>query len=287
MTEQPTNRRVRDFYRENPFPYYDLSDFPTFDHLKQRASGYVRRLDQSIGSHATVLEAGCGTGQLCNYLAHNPGRRIIGVDVVQASLELGSGLRNQLGFRNLEFLQANLFNLPFREERFDVVLCHGVLHHLHDPQGGFRKLSGLLRQGGGIAVGLYHRLGRRRHWRRAREVRDLGVVDIELPGCYRPPGENENPRTRSSWFLDAFHHPHESGHLLLETAGWFRKNGITVTASVPSFRWGAGFWGTHPFFEPFEISRWHRNAFTFLCRDLRWWVKPTENGYFILFGRKE
>jgi SAM-dependent methyltransferase len=289
MTRSRTPRVVRDFYETNPFPYYDLEEFPTFDHLKRRASGYVRRLDLSIDSHATLLEVGCGTGQLCNYLAHIPTRRIIGIDFVKASLELAGRLRDQLDHRNLELMRADLFHLPFREECFDVVLCHGVLHHTEEPERGFHLLARLVKPGGGLAIGLYHRLGRRGHRRRAREMAVADGIARERPDYYRPAAEAEaeNVKRLSSWYRDSFQHPYESGHLLVETARWFGRNGLTMTGSIPALEWGAGFWGERPFFGAVRrpSPRWRTLAC--IASDLRWWARPVENGYFLVFGRKE
>ncbi len=280
-------RTVRKFYQEHPFPDFDLGDFPTFEHLKQRASPYVRRLNQSIGSRAIILEVGCGTGQLSNYLAHISTRQVIGIDFSHASLSLARKLRDQLGFHNLEFLQSDLFGLPLPEEHFDFVLCHGVLHHTPEPRRGLHLLSRMLKPGGGIVIGLYHRLGRRRHWRESRKISELWDDDSVRTLKYRPSKEPDNPRTISSWFTDMYLHPYESGHLLVETTAWFREIGLTVTASVPAFEWGAGIWSSRPFFEVRGISRWQRNRLTYLFNDLRWWIKPVERGYFLLFGRKE
>ena len=53
-------------------------------------------------------------------------------------------------------------------ERFDVIDCTGVLHHLEDPVAGWKILCSLLRPGGVMRVGLYSETARR-HVVRARE----------------------------------------------------------------------------------------------------------------------
>lgn len=54
-------------------------------------------------------------------------------------------------------------------ERFDVIECSGVLHHLKDPVAGGRALCSLLRQGGVMRLGLYSEIARR-HVVRARDM---------------------------------------------------------------------------------------------------------------------
>jgi SAM-dependent methyltransferase len=47
------------------------------------------------------------------------------------------------------------------ERRFDLIECVGVLHHLADPERGWRILTGLLRPGGVMKIGLYSEAARR------------------------------------------------------------------------------------------------------------------------------
>lgn len=277
---------VNRFYDRNPFPYYELSDYPTFDDLKKDASAYVRRLDQNIGSRARILDAGCGTGLLSNYLAHIPTRTLVGLDFSAESLNLAESLRRQMRSRNLRFVQGDLFRPPFGKSQFDVVICHGVLHHTADPEGGFRVLCDRLAPGGSIAVGLYHLLGRRRHWKRIKSGDD-GSGDRRTPAVY-PRDERPRPdRTFSSWEADQCQHPHESGHLLAGAARWFRKNDLVVTGRIPTIGQGADALGGRPFFERSDRRSWKTSTLFLLLVDLWLWKKSPENGYYVIFGRKK
>jgi len=273
---------VKAFYRTNPFPYFDVKEYATFDDLKRRASGYVRRLDQCVGSRARILEVGCGTGQLSNYLAHIPTRMVVGMDFSPASLALANKLRHQLGFDNLYFLEANLFDPPFVEHRFDLIICHGVLHHTTDPRGGFRVMTRLLKPDGCVAIGLYHRLGRRKHRKQVKKFQKTGEFNRSYSGYRRLSEEYIRKDVSQSWFADQYLHPRESGHLLTETVSWFEENGLDVTGSVPSLSQPLS---ERPFFSSKGLTKWRKNRIAYLLTDLRWWLKPFENGYFVVFGR--
>jgi SAM-dependent methyltransferase len=56
------------------------------------------------------------------------------------------------------FVQADLMALPFAAGAFDLAFSFGVLHHLPDPEAGFKKLVALVRPGGRVLVYLYHAL---------------------------------------------------------------------------------------------------------------------------------
>src|SRR5947208_15775224 len=60
---------VRRFYERTPFPGYPPRD--TLQALRARAerSPFARLLDEAIASDARIADVGCGTGQMCLFLA--------------------------------------------------------------------------------------------------------------------------------------------------------------------------------------------------------------------------
>src|SRR5881296_1859283 len=66
---------------------------------------------------ATVLDAGCGVGYGCAYLARTA-MRVTGVD---RSTEALAYAREHHSAPNVEFVEADLLELPFPDASFDVV----------------------------------------------------------------------------------------------------------------------------------------------------------------------
>jgi SAM-dependent methyltransferase len=100
-----------------------------------------------------VLECGCGTGSQTVLLAsRNPGARIVSVDLSAASLKQARARVEAAGHRNVEFRQADLFDLPFGEERFDHVFVCFVLEHLAEPAAALETMKRVLRHGGTITA---------------------------------------------------------------------------------------------------------------------------------------
>src|SRR5260221_6369036 len=111
---------MKSFYEATPFPNYD--DLDSSGALREKAARGVcaRLLDEQIRHGSRILEVGCGTGQLSNFLGLTWGRSVLGADVCLNSLKLAQKFRKQNQIENTSFVQMNLFRPVFRAETFDV-----------------------------------------------------------------------------------------------------------------------------------------------------------------------
>src|SRR2546422_7837137 len=128
--------QVRGFYMAAPFPGYAPEE--TYCGLRARASRspFARSLDAAIPGDGTVLEMGCGTGQLSLFLA-SAQRLVVGADLTRAALELGHRAAERFGVHGVRFVETDLHSPGLRAEAFDVVVCSGVLHHTANPGESF------------------------------------------------------------------------------------------------------------------------------------------------------
>ena len=134
-------------------PYVHGYDEAARIRLQDQARSLVDLLhsDTSYPAGSTVLEAGCGTGAQTVTLARNsPGARITSIDVSAVHLEEARARVKAAGHTNVEFRQADLFDLE--KELFDHVFVCFVLEHLSRPREALAVLKGLLRPGGTITV---------------------------------------------------------------------------------------------------------------------------------------
>jgi SAM-dependent methyltransferase len=125
------------------------------ERLQDQAGTLVELLhsDTSYPAGSTVLEAGCGVGAQTVTLAHrSPEARFTSVDVSAESLAEAERRAGEAGIANVEFRQADIFDLPFEVEAFDHVFVCFVLEHLAEPTRALETLRGLLKPGGTITV---------------------------------------------------------------------------------------------------------------------------------------
>jgi Flp pilus assembly protein TadD/SAM-dependent methyltransferase len=164
--DDEVSRSVQHQYEENPYPRWVKLPSPG---KAFSLEGYLHRNFPRASWHPfepgagiDILVAGCGTGREPIELAQQfEGARVLAVDLSLASLCYARRKTEELRLRNVEYAQADIIKLDSIGRTFDLVASVGVLHHLADPVGGWRKLLALLRPGGFMLLGLYSELGRR------------------------------------------------------------------------------------------------------------------------------
>jgi 2-polyprenyl-3-methyl-5-hydroxy-6-metoxy-1,4-benzoquinol methylase len=173
-----TSLQVMRQYEENPYPRWIFSPLTVF--AADRAQGKIDDGGKvSAGeikpSPAEILIAGCGTGQHSVQVAQLfPDARILAVDISRPSLAYAWRKTRELGIGNIEYAQADILELGDIGRSFDRIDAIGVLHHLADPDAGWRVLLSLLRPDGEMTVGLYSAAARRVIVEARRYIADRG-----------------------------------------------------------------------------------------------------------------
>jgi SAM-dependent methyltransferase len=279
-TVERTTETVRAFYEANPFPNYD--DLDTRESLVEKAGRgiFARLLTEQIPAGARVLEAGCGTGQLSNFLGMRWNLKVYGADLCQHSLRLANEFRTRTGIQNAAFVQMNLFHPVFPPASFDIVISNGVLHHTADPYGAFRSIATLVKPGGYILVGLYNHIGRLPTDFRRLLIRVFGDGARLLDSHLR--NKNYNDARKRAWFMDQYKHPRESKHSFSEVIGWYEANGFDFVSSIPRIDGGV-FGPEEKLFSPHSKG----TALSRLTTELAMLLTGGADGaLFIVIGRK-
>ena len=96
-----------------------------------------------------ILEAGCGVGAQTKTIApQNSQSRFVSIDISSESIGQAKKLTDSLGIGNVEFRQANIFDLPFEDGYFDHVFVCFVLEHLPNPVKALSELKRVLKPNG-------------------------------------------------------------------------------------------------------------------------------------------
>ena len=163
--DQDTSCKVQQQYEENPYPRWVKSSLvpdplALEDRLRTQIPHARFRPMRTSGS-VDVLIAGCGSGRHPTESASlYSNARVLAIDLSASSLAYAMRKSHEIGLRNVEYAQADILRLSMLDRRFDLIESVGVLHHLEDPEAGWRSLLQLLRPGGFMLVGLYSEIAR-------------------------------------------------------------------------------------------------------------------------------
>lgn len=206
--------RVRAFYEEHPLPNYEgMEEFGELVNKGSRTP-FSADLLKAIGVNKTVLECGCGTGQLSHFMQLN-NNQVLGIDmsIPSLALALDHKLSNQL--RRSNFCQMNIFDLAIKDNSFDVVISQDVLHHTFDARRAFAHIARKAKPGGIIVLGLSNWYARAPIW-----------VRSKLAGIL---GQNTDRAVRNR-SRDAYATWHTIDHVL----EWFDENDIEYLNCSPA-----------------------------------------------------
>jgi len=227
----PRTDAVRRFYERAPFPGYPPHD--SLHALRARAerSPLPRLLDRAIPGNARIVEAGCGTGQMCLFLARAD-RLVVGADLSRPSLQLGAAAARRFGLDRVQFVETDLQRPGLKSGAFDVVYSSGVVHHTPDPRASFARLAKLARPGGTIVLGVYNAFARLPAKLRRLAARASGFRVFPFDAVLRE--RRSEPDRHEAWLRDQYQHPEEHSHTLAQIQGWFAENGVRFLRAYPS-----------------------------------------------------
>jgi ubiquinone/menaquinone biosynthesis C-methylase UbiE len=101
----------------------------------------------------TLLDCGCGPGAITVGLADAvaPGL-VTGVDLEPGMIAKANELAKERGVENVEFRTADITDLPFPDDSFDVVFTSAALEHLAEPERALEMIHSKVKPGGLVAA---------------------------------------------------------------------------------------------------------------------------------------
>ncbi len=113
-----------------------------------------------------LLDCGCGPGTITLGLARMleklsgvesrseglaPGT-VIGIDREASQIRIAAENALTQAVSNANFLEANIYALPFSDDSFDAVFSHALFEHLQEPVKALRELWRVLKPGGIVGL---------------------------------------------------------------------------------------------------------------------------------------
>ncbi len=183
--KNPISLKVKDQYENSPYPRWTkiaLNNKP--DNIvnfftKLKLNFEIEKLKNC--NEIQVLVAGCGTGQHAITTATKYENSFItAIDLSSKSLSYAKRKSDELGIKNIEFIQTDILNFKNFNKKFDIIESVGVLHHMDDPFEGFQILTNILKDQGMIMIGLYSKTARQHITKIRSKFKNLNNEDFRF-----------------------------------------------------------------------------------------------------------
>lgn len=84
----------------------------------------------------SILDAGCGEGFTMEKLSKSKiGEKLEGIEYSKEAISFGRKL-----FPDLKFIHGSVYELPYKNNSFDLVICTEVLEHLEEPTRALKEI---------------------------------------------------------------------------------------------------------------------------------------------------
>jgi ubiquinone/menaquinone biosynthesis C-methylase UbiE/uncharacterized protein YbaR (Trm112 family) len=119
-----------------------------------------------------LLDAGCGSGEKTQVLARKyPRQNVVGLDLGVEPLEKAAAAFGHM--TNLDYVQGNILEPPFKDHQFDAGISLGVLHHTDNTRQALARFRRLLKAETTCVIWIYPTYREGPEWRVPYLVRDL------------------------------------------------------------------------------------------------------------------
>ncbi len=211
-----------------------------WDDRRRRAESHLFWPGEPYRDDRSILVAGCGTTQAAHYALRWPRAKVVGIDVSAKSIEFTQKLKRTYALDNLEVRQLSVERAAELGQRFEYVVCTGVLHHLADPDCGLHALRDVLEPTGALHVMVYAPYGRAGIYMLQDYCRRLGVGTTdseinELAASLKalPPDHPLAPLLRNSpdfadkaGLADALLHPNDRSYSVPQLMDFLDRTGL-------------------------------------------------------------
>jgi ubiquinone/menaquinone biosynthesis C-methylase UbiE len=142
MTDQVSRRAYESWHRD--LPVDDEAEMPWHRLLRQHLD-----LSRDVAGR-TLLEVGCGRGDLSRWLASRPSppRRLVAADFAVSAVSKGAAFARRRGMRGIGWEVADITRLPYPDGCFETIVSCETVEHVPRPERAFHELARVLKPGG-------------------------------------------------------------------------------------------------------------------------------------------
>ena len=136
---------IRAFFNQKAAAWDEIASERDITRLERMS----QRLNIEPGSK--VLDVGTGTGAFIPFLLSQIGKKghIVALDIAEKMLEKARAK----GFNgNIDYLCADVTNIPLGDEIFDSIVCYSTFPHFQDKPRAIAEMNRVIRSGGKLLI---------------------------------------------------------------------------------------------------------------------------------------
>ena len=160
---------IKKYYSDTQFEYrrvwnWRSKDTPAlhFGYYDEKATNHHRSVIRAnevlaewgdIQQDSTIIDAGCGLGHSTLWLAEHYNANVTGITIVPKQVETMQKFIEKKGIKNVSFLEASYFNMPFEDNSVDIVWAIEAVCHAKDKSQFYKEAYRVLKPGGKLLIG--------------------------------------------------------------------------------------------------------------------------------------
>lgn len=120
-------------------------------HERRNIANSAAYLESFLNSEITLLDIGAGPGSITIDFARRV-QRVTATEQDANTLRLSRDAAERANITNIDFEVADIHQLPFADNSFDIVHAHQVLQHVADPVIALKEMARVAKAGGLVAA---------------------------------------------------------------------------------------------------------------------------------------
>ena len=119
--------------------------YPIVNAVFNERLGPILHMVSSERDNSIMLDIGCNRGYLSNFFSSKG--KVVGLDIDKQNLVEAKQL-----YKHIDFVQADISFLPFRNDSFDLVICASVLEHIKNLSYVVKNLKKIIKKRGKLVA---------------------------------------------------------------------------------------------------------------------------------------